>query len=94
MDAWSSVPGEKLPEHEAGDQPLSSAEEEHAELYLYCFYTQLWRGSQTVGKFYTFSLFYYYLFILLIQRALLNTADPGCVYLYWRLLLKYVIRCS
>jgi hypothetical protein len=53
MDTWSSVPGEKRPEREAGDQPLSSAEEEHTELYLHCFYTPPWRGSQTLGQLYT-----------------------------------------
>jgi hypothetical protein len=52
MDTWSSVPGEKRPEREAGDQPLSRAEEEHTELYLHCFYT-LPCGSQALGQLYT-----------------------------------------
>jgi uncharacterized integral membrane protein len=87
MDTWSCVPGEKRPELKADDQPLSSAEEEHTELYVHCFYTPPWRCSQTVGQLYTvFTVIV--LFILLMQRALLNTADPDCVYLYWRLFLK------
>ena len=50
MDAWNSVPGKKRPERDAGDQ--TSAEEEHTELYLHCFYTPPWRGSETLGQLY------------------------------------------